>query len=186
LQYDKSLKILNGLVERFGSIAGMDNLSDEEWGRAIVWTYLGLRRTETRANPRARLQDYAASNPQSGLLLRVLLQNRLAKTIFRHSDRPDLTLNLDLQETWSHLVVDYLLDPKHFEKDLRSFRERNLIFDPKDQKAFDCMVHFYLGMNAIFQGSNIVAKQEFLAVVDTAQTQYPEYWTAKGELSQLR
>jgi tetratricopeptide (TPR) repeat protein len=185
LQYDKSLKILNGVADRFGTMSGVDNLSDEEWGRAMVWIYIGLRRTDATSNPDARLKNYAASNPESGLLFRVLLANKLTKALFGHSDRPDLTLNLDLQETWSHLVVDYLLAPKEFVNDLRSFRERNLLFDPKDQKSFDCMIHFYLGINAIFEGANDIARGEFRSVVDTGQVQFPEYWTAKGELAKL-
>jgi tetratricopeptide (TPR) repeat protein len=186
LQYDKSLQVLNELVDNFGTTTGSDNLTDEEWGRTMLWTYIALRRTDAHGNPRAKLHDYAASNPQSGLLFRVLLENKLAKTIFPHSDRPDKTLNLDLQETWSHLVADYLLDPKGFEEELRSFREMNLIFDPKDRRSFDCMLHFYLGMNAVFEGERDLAKQEFSSVVDTAQMQYPEFWTARGELSKLQ
>jgi hypothetical protein len=186
LQYDKSLQVLSRLVDRFGTTAGKDNLSDEEWGRAILWTYIGLRRLDASANPKAKLRKYAASNPKSGLLFNVLLENRLAKAIFRHSDRPEETLNLDLEEAWTHLVADYLLDPKHFADELRTFRDKNLIFDSKDPRSFNCMLHFYLGMNALFDGSHDLAQQEFSLVVNTAQMQYPEYWTAKRELSKMR
>jgi uncharacterized caspase-like protein len=186
LQYDKSLKVLRELLDDFGTRAGGENLTDQEWGRATVWTYVCLRRIDIHTNPKATLRRHAATNRQWALLFRVLLGNERADDLLSHGDRPDTTLNPDLEETWSHLVANYLIDPEAFERELRSFRENNLIFDRKDQKAFDCLMHFYLGINALFGGKIDIARQEFTAAVNTAQTQYPEYWTATAELLQLR
>jgi hypothetical protein len=184
LQYDKSLKVITEVIDDFGTKAGSENLTDDEWGRATVLAYVCLRRVEIHANPKAASRKYSATNPQWALLFRVLLGNERADEILSHGDRPD-TLNLDLEETWSHLVANYLVDPKAFESELLSFRETNLIFDRKDQKVFDCMVHFYLGINALFHGQTDIARQEFTSAVNTTQTQYAEYWTAKAELLEL-
>jgi tetratricopeptide (TPR) repeat protein len=184
LDFKKALDLLTHLTSNFGSAAGADNLSDAEWAHAIVLTYICVKLTDPEVNGKDLLRTYFAENTESWFLFRALLSKRVARGLFHRSQKKDPD-NLDLGEDWSKAVADYLLDPQHFEESLRSYREEKLIFDRKDSKAFDCVLHFNLGMVALMGKNFADAQQEFRATVETKQIQYPEFWTAKAELERM-
>jgi hypothetical protein len=184
LQYQQSLALLNDLASRFGD-SESEGLTDAEWADATVLAYIAFRRTNSNVQPTLALDEFATAQPSSVILLKTLLGYKLAKKVFAHTPSKEAP-ELELQETWSHAVAQYMLDPKKYEKALTSFSVRNALTDKKDPKSFDCMLHFYLGINALLSNDSTRARSELSLSVDTKQNQYSEYWEANSELQALQ
>ena len=92
----------------------------------------------------------------------------------------------DVEEPWSHLVAEYFENPAKYAADLSSFRSHTLALDPKDETAFNCLLHYYKGMGALMAGDRVQAQAEFAALDATPRADYVEYWIAQSELKSLK
>jgi uncharacterized caspase-like protein len=183
LQYEKSAEMYGHLLGhmRESSKNPADSLTDEEWGKVLIWRYIDLQRLRRGSGSSHILRVYANTGTILGKSLKALYANKVTKKMFGGLGRNAKQGNIALQATWTELIARYMLNGKA--SALMSYRGPNQDRDTRDEKSFDCALHFYLGMYALLHGRHDISKSEFEAVLATGQKQYAEYWFAKTQLA---
>ena len=180
-QPDKSLAQLQPLLAMSERLRNDRSLTDEEWGRIILHTYLSLRRVGRRSDAHLLLESYAESY-QGENYLKLVYRNRFVRKWLPHQSSVVAMGEVGVQAPWPHVVAEFMRQRRKYEKQLYSFRGDVASYDPRDETAFECMLHFYVGMAETLDKNPERAKEEFQRVVATGKTEYIEYWIAKAEL----
>ena len=161
-------------------------IADDNWGRAVLIMYVAFRRTGHPRSAFLALESYAEAYRDKALLKR-LLDNRLFRKLLLTRQSYAIAVgSQSVEEPWSHLVAEYFQHPAKYAEELSSFRSRTQALDPKDEAAFECLLHYYKGMQALLDGNRVQARAEFAAIEATPRTEYVEYWIAQSELKSLK
>jgi tetratricopeptide (TPR) repeat protein len=182
-QHDRSLAQLKPVLARETGNAG--TLTDEDLGRVLLHTYLSLRRSGQQTNARVLLASFSNTFEGKGRLLRLAYQNRVTSTLFPRRSNAVKLGQVGVQAPWSHVVAQFLRRGKKYEKTLYSFRTNVEPYDPRDGAAFECLLHFYVGIARTLDRDLEQARAEFQKVVDTRRIDYVEYWFARAEIARL-
>jgi hypothetical protein len=180
---DKSLALLQPLLLRQTSEEGA--LTDEDLGRILLHTYLNLRRSGQRVNARILLETFLNTAGGRNLLKRTY-QNPVIERLVPALSRIVSMGEVGVQALWSHVVAEFLLQGAKYEPGLRAFQRDVEPYDPRDRTAFECLLHFYVGMARALDGDVRGAGAELQQAVDTGRTEYVEYWFARSELRRLK
>jgi tetratricopeptide (TPR) repeat protein len=184
LQYEKSFQVFQGILDNYPTASSDHTFTEEEWGELVLLSYLSLRRTGNRADANLVLRSYSESYAGYNALKHVV-SNFVFRKLYPHQTHLVSIGDVTVQSPWSHVVSEFMLDPKRHEAELRSFWNVTTVYDPKNEKQFNCMLHFYLGMARLVGKSPAEARQEFQVALDTGQSEYAEYWMARAEVLHL-
>jgi hypothetical protein len=176
--YDRSFATLAPLLS--SGAAQTSRLTEEERGQLLLHAYLALRQTKQGSNADLLLKSYFADLKGSGWL-KVFRNPVVDKLLARKSQIVELG-QVGVQTPWSHLVAQFFRDPEKYEAQLTSFVKDTEPFDPRDPRAFDCLLHFYVGMLHHLNEKTAESEREFEAAVATGKTAYVEYWMARAQL----
>jgi tetratricopeptide (TPR) repeat protein len=181
--HEKSLTVLEPLLLQQSSDAG--GLTDEELGRIFLHTYLSLRRSGQRLNGVVLLETFF-DRAAGGNGLKSIYRNRFLSTLIPPL-RPALKMGeVGVQAQWLHVVAQFLREGGRSDDAIRSFQRDVEPYDPRDTTAFECLMHFYVGMARSINGDVQGAVTELQKVVDTQRTEYVEYWFARNEMVRLK
>jgi tetratricopeptide (TPR) repeat protein len=151
----------------------IQDLPDEELGRAIIWHALALYESGDKARSTQLLRDYGTHEPGNRVFINLL-------SIFTVGIVP-WESGLGTEATWSKRVARFLIGNRS-EGDLFTFLREN---QDLDEGSFNCQAHFYAGYFAMMNKKMELAVSHFHDAVATEQRQYPEYWVAKKKLAEL-
>lgn len=185
LQYDKSFQVLQGVLDKYPSVVSEHTFTEEEWGELVLLAYLGLRRSGSSGDATLLLRSYSESYAGFNALKHLFSDSFVFRKLLPRENHLVSTGDVSVQSPWSHVVSQFMLSPKKHEWDLRSFWGSTAGYDPKNEKQFNCMLHFYLGMERLLEKSTDEAKREFEAAVETGQSEYAEYWMSRSEAQLL-
>lgn len=183
-QHEKSVSRLKSLFESGAATDG--SLTDEEAGRALLVTYISLVRSGDESDARLMLKSFSDTYKGRGWYLKTVYDNWLFKRAFKVSAWwVHVGQNTPVQTPWTHLVAQYLRKPDRYETLLRDFRKDAERYDPRDESAFECLLHFYIGMASILERNTLHAIEELSKVILTNRSEFVEFWFAREELARL-
>jgi tetratricopeptide (TPR) repeat protein len=182
-QHDKSLAQLQPLLSKQASEDR--RLTDEDLGRVLLHTYLSLRRSGQRSNAKLLLKSFSNTFTGKGRLLKLTYQNRVIEKLLPRRSRAVSMGQIGVHAPWSYVVAQFLRGGTKNARLLYSFRSDAEPYDPLDGTAFDCLLHFYVGMARALDRDFKHAHEELQKVADTGKIDYVEYWFSKAEMARL-
>jgi tetratricopeptide (TPR) repeat protein len=159
-----------------------DSLTDAELGRVLLHAYISLRRSSRLSLARDILEKfsdtYKGKNPA---FVQSIYRNPVIGLLWGEGGPGQI----GVQSPWAHIVAQYLRGRDGYEKLMIDFRKNAETNDPRDAAAFDCQLHFYLGIARTFAKDAKGAAAEFDLALATEKTELIEFWFAKHEKESL-
>jgi hypothetical protein len=185
-EHSMGQQILDEVLTEDGSntILGGE-LTDEELGQAVLHCYLNLRKWKGKSNGKVMLESFSDTYKGKGRFEKTFYRIRAVQRFMPHRSNAVAAGGVDVESPWFHLVAQFLRSGKKYEDDLINFKSNVQDDSPREDAAFNCQLHFYLGMAYLFNHDPKSARSEFRQVEESKKTSTVEFWFARQQVKGL-